>query len=266
MYLDAAAICDRGKVRAKNEDNLLVDYEILPKEHDHKALSVKGLSLSSLPLFGVFDGMGGYTAGEIASHLTANIARRFWVKKQLRLDAAGTLRRICTAANDAVCSAMRARSGMQMGSTAAMLSFDRSGFFACNIGDSPIFCLRDGRLLTVSQEHTERAVYEKVTGKKSEPTQKFRLTQNIGIFAEEFLISPYSCSGEVFPDDVFLLCSDGITDMLTPETIRTILDSGEPPKAIADTLFEAAMLAGGRDNITAVVIKIRETFRLFGTK
>lgn len=252
MNYRAAAQSACGKVRRNNEDNLCVDDVILPLSHGDSAVMREKMTSAKPHLFGVFDGMGGYSDGETASYLAAATARKYAGEMGNGRKIAQSLVGLCMEANDAVCDAAK---GSQMGTTCAMLCLFGSGYTVCNVGDSPIFLIREGVLKQISVDHNQRATYEKATGKPARPDQKFKLTQCIGIPKEEMLIEPYTDEGTVRDGDVFVLCSDGITDMLNQDTIREIVCGTDSVEKMASELTRQALLAGGKDNITVVCVK-----------
>lgn len=254
MRLKAAAISDRGAIRAKNEDNLIVDGSILPEIHNEREELLRELSTAQRSLFGVFDGMGGFSSGETASRLTAETAKKLWEERGQDTPPEQLTEEICAEANRNLCEEMVRRSNALMGSTAAMLLFGDDAFHLCNVGDSPIFRLRGGVLEQLSYEHTERETYEAVTGKKAEPGRKFGLTQNIGMSEDEISLSPYHLTGELKVGDTFLICSDGVTDMLQPEEIAELLGLPDETAAVRK-IVDRSLEAGGRDNITAIVLR-----------
>lgn len=263
MRLKAAAISDRGAIRAKNEDNLFVDGSMLPEIHNEREELCRELLPLRRSLFGVFDGMGGFSSGETASWLTAETARKLWTEQGQNTPPEQLLQEICAEANRTVCEEMVRRSNALMGATAAMLLFDEDRFHLCNVGDSPIFRLRGGCLERLSAEHTERETYEAVTGKKAEPGRKFGLTQNIGMQEDEISLTPYYTSDILKAGDTFLICSDGVTDMLDGEEIASLL--GMPDEtAAARKIVDRSLVAGGRDNITAIVLRVRREPGLIG--
>ena len=83
------------------------------------------------------------------------------------------------------------------------------------------------------------------------------LLQYLGIPETEMVIEPSFFTEEVRAGDVYLICSDGLTDMLSEERIVQILISGDPPESLAEKLLGEALAAGGRDNITMILIRIR---------
>ena len=256
MRLQAAVLSNAGRVREKNEDNFYYNGEFMPAMNQGTEAHQTWVPLENPALFGVFDGMGGYAAGERASYMTADAADRLWKAWDRTGTPAELMERICMEANSVVCDAMEAEHGRRMGSTASMLMFDETQYHLCNIGDSPIFLLRDGKLWEISMEHTERWTFEKVTGQKAPEKKKFRLTQNIGIFEDEMAIEPYCTSGPIQKGDVFLICSDGITDMLDREQVQEILSKPMPTQAMIQQLLDGALAAGGKDNITAICLRV----------
>ncbi len=239
-----------GRVRRNNEDNFCLDTEILPQDHGDSPLICRSVSGGRPCLAGVFDGMGGCSHGEYASFLAASRFRSGLA--QLGKDPAQRLTDLCMQANEDVCSAA---DGSPMGTTCALLCLQNRRYTMCSIGDSPIFLFREGRLRQLSVDHTQKATYEKTSGKKALPGQKFKLTQCIGIPREEMTIEPWVLSGKAQPGDCFLLCSDGLTDMLSQEQIRSVLAAQKEPERILPALMEKALDAGGRDNITIICAK-----------
>ena len=255
MQLQISARSHVGKVRKKNEDNFCVLDMILPEEKTENYQWSTRTRLKKPVFLGVFDGMGGYSKGERASFLMARIACRMAGETE-GASASQLLTDICMTSNLAVCQEMRGPEGCQMGTTAAMLLFDKRKYTLCNVGDSPIFRFRAGRLEEIHQEHTERATYESVTGKPAPAGKKFRLTQNIGMFPEEITIEPYCAEGDLNIGDIYLICSDGITDMVPPAKMMEILLANKTTEAIAQSLEEEALAAGGKDNATVVCIRV----------
>lgn len=263
MKIQATALSHTGRVRKKNEDNLYFDGSVLPQRHDRTGTPLSCKKALGKALFGVFDGMGGYSNGEQASYLAATIAKEK-MQKCKDMPPAQMMVQVCHEANNAVCEAME-QTQTRMGTTAAMVYLNNKKATVCNIGDSPIFLLREGKLSTLHQEHSERATYEMVTGKKASPKKKFRLTQNIGIFKDEMLIEPYFADVEVEAGDLILICSDGVTDMVSDEQIAQILNGSGSLEEKAQTLLDTALENGGRDNITLICIRL-ENDRALGKR
>ncbi len=257
MRFEAAALTHPGKIRPGNEDNYCFHGSYMT-EPEGSLKSNFAVFPGNMPvLLGVFDGMGGYQCGECASRIAAETASQ--IIPMLRTsDAKQMLSKICTDSNTRICEESEQVVKGRMGSTVAMLILCGEQYTLCNIGDSPVWLLRDGVLTELSYQHTEMQNYAKITGKQPEKSRKFPLTQHLGIRPDEMELDPYFTAGELHCGDRFLLCSDGVTDMISVDELTMLLQS---PEADADTLarqiFAAAMEAGGKDNITAVVVCIR---------
>lgn len=255
MRCKASAISNTGLVRAQNEDNLLFYGEFLPEKHDSLSSPLQCVTdCVSGSLWGVFDGMGGHASGETASFLAAKTARDT-VQGASTQDAKTFLMNICEQANRVI-SAADCSEGRRMGTTAAMLHIKNNIYTVCNVGDSPIFLLREGKLKTLSVEHTEKASYEAIFKKKAEPSRKFPLTQCLGGDMDDMQIEPHVLQGELMENDIFLLCSDGISDLITETELQDILSCGEELPLIASELEKRALEKGGKDNLTALCVQI----------
>lgn len=269
MILSAACSCHHGRVRENNEDNLYFNGEILPLVHmeTKETLSLERNMDESL-CFAVFDGMGGEQNGEEASYLTAQVCRERMPGLADKENPADILCQVLMEANERICRRTREKRLRRMGSTAALLFFDRKQVWICNIGDSRIYRLRGREFIQCSVDHTDRALVKRQGGHR-----KPYLTQHLGIFPEEMRIEPYCTVRDVRGGDIYLICSDGLTDMLTDEEIGEIfLDfqgsstEGKPESRhrknsmvkVAEQLRDAALERGGRDNITVQVIKIED--------
>ena len=258
MKLTVSMASHRGRVRTKNEDNFYAHGRSLPQVNQGIAPRTIELDTDSPRLFGVFDGMGGYSSGERASFLAVQAAHEIASKYLTTARADSLMLNICSLANQRVCDEMLNGENERIGTTASMVHIHKDTYTVCNVGDSPIFLLREGVLTPIHQEHSERANYEKITGKPAPPNKKFRLTQNIGIFAEEMLIEPYCASTPLQPGDLFLLCSDGVTDMVSAERIRDILAGTGSTEEKTGILLNEALNNGGKDNITIVMVEVEK--------
>lgn len=252
MQFFAAAASVVGNVRGNNEDNFSLDGFHLQQVHGNTALITEVMAGDTAHLAGVYDGMGGYRGGETASWIMASAAARWLDRLRTTPDPGGTLAELCLDANESVCAAA---DGSNMGTTCALLCVTDDTYAVCNVGDSPVFLLRDGIFRQLSVDHNQKALIESITGRPAAPGQKFKLTQCIGIPKEEMQIQPHLCRGKPAAGDRFLLCSDGLTDMLDSNTISRILAEAATMEAAAAALVERALAAGGIDNITVICLE-----------
>ena len=145
-------------------------------------------------------------------------------------------------ANREICGYAEKNGVFSMGTTAAMLAFTEAGITLCNIGDSRVFRYSGGDLRQISRDHIAGAPY----GRKPP------LSQNLGIPADELILEPYLARGSYRCGDVYLICSDGLTDMVSEESIAGVLGS-VPAEEAAGVLAQMALDNGGRDNVTVIV-------------
>lgn len=242
---------DVGQVRKKNEDNFIFRGIYNEKSERHMEY-VESVCLTEPLLYGIFDGMGGEAYGEVASRLMAMVCQKYRLHLGYLPEDA---RALCQIGNELVVREEEQR-GLPMGSTASMLFFYKK-VLSCNVGDSPIFLYRDGILRPIYEEQTEKKLYEQMglteilSNKK-----KYRLLQHIGVQEEGVQILPYMEEIEVKDQDVFLICSDGLTDMVNEEAIKEVLSSFD--KESAKRLVDLALTNGGYDNVTVLLIQVEK--------
>lgn len=237
-----------GNVRSINQDNFICDGRYMNMSDIPIEFPLCGTKISQdISVFGIFDGMGGEECGEIASYIASKAASDIEIGKDVIAD----LSKFCHKANNDICDYATMHEISTMGTTAAMLVFAEKEVVLCNIGDSKIFRLCKGTLEQISVDHVAVAAFG----------VKPPLSQNLGIPPSELVIDPYFARGSYNDGDVYLICSDGLTDMVTNEEISKVLTStGVLNKAI-EILLEKALTNGGRDNITIVLCKIERDLR-----
>lgn len=248
FLLDAACGCNMGKVRKNNEDNFFFDDKCLEMENQGLRNTAEYVDfLKSGVCFAVFDGMGGESFGEVASftaarkmqNLTRSLSDYFVSEKKY-------LTKLVQQLNNAVVEAKKELCTNRCGSTMVGLYFSSGYVYSCNVGDSRAYRLRDGEFFQLSVDHVEKRAERK----------KAPLTQHLGIDPEDMQLEPYIAKGKICKGDKYLLCSDGLTDMLTNFEIAEIMISCEDPVNCVEQLIKAALENGGKDNITAIVCKI----------
>ena len=248
--VEAACACNIGKIRKNNEDNFYFDGKCLESENDGlKNPACVETSVKRGLCYAVFDGMGGENYGEIASFAAAHQMQQ--TEKSLAdylISEKKYLNRLSISLNEAVLQAKREQCTDRMGTTMVLLYFSGRNVYVCNIGDSRAYRLRDGEFLQLSEDHVER--------RPGREHRKAPLTQHLGIDPEDMLIEPYIAKGEIKKDDMYLLCSDGLTDMLTNFEICCLMQEATDAESCVRSLIQAALDKGGRDNITVVVCRI----------
>ncbi len=250
MHIEAFARTECGPVRKNNEDALLIDEE--------------------LGIFVVADGMGGHAAGEVASDIAVHTVRDVLVGNadpdETRLvrdidpsDPADVMReRLRYAMNQASVAIRRVASERPetrgMGTTVVMLALDGDQAHLAHVGDSRAYLFREGRLTRLTRDHT--VVQQEIDAGRLTPElarllpHRSILTQSVGFHGP---VEPDVSTRVVAPGDLFVLCSDGLTDVLDDDALARFCGA-TPPEELADVLTESAMAHDAEDNVTVVVV------------
>lgn len=231
---------DMGLKRQNNEDVFLVNPEL-------------DFCLAA-------DGMGGAAAGEVASEIFAKAALEIFSTNRIRSEKE-TLYQVQKAYNTAnknILEHVLAHPDHRgMGCTAELLAFFEESFILGHIGDSRTYRLRNGELEQLTDDHTlvQRQFQEGLISEDEIRHHPMRhvIFRAVGI-KEEITID--LLTGKTHPADLFLLCSDGLTDMVEDDQIQDILCVDTDINHKTDSLIESAKVAGGLDNITVVLVAI----------
>ena len=205
---------------------------------------------SEVTLVAVADGMGGHAGGEVASRTAIDLVAA----------TKGTPKEIIYAANDAILGAMVKDTDLAgMGTTLTLAQLHPDGYATLgHVGDSRAYLLRGGNLnqLTVDDNMAQNLVEQGEISKEEARThpRSSWLTQALG-FLDQLEVEQPTIDLEI--GDRLMLCSDGLNGMLSDREIKPILE-GRPPSDAVWGLIEAANHAGGRDNITVVVVDVKE--------
>src|SRR4051794_1341587 len=211
------------------------------------------------PLFAVADGMGGAQAGEVASRIAASAFER---RRRISDDAPaeGQLEEIAQRANREIHRLAQedsSRAGMGTTLTAAMVRDDEVALG--HVGDSRAYVFRDGQLKRLTKDHSlveELRRQGRLTEEQAEEhPQRSIITRALG---PEPSVNVDTMTFPARDGDVFLLCSDGLTTMVSDDQIREILAEARSLRTAVSRLVEAANRGGGRDNITAVAFRLAD--------
>ncbi len=241
-----------GMSRSKNEDNFYFNRKHLPIPNKGLKNPLKFRGTTDDPMaFAVFDGMGGESKGEEAACLSAEIFSSEYKKlEELARSGKEFMYDYCEKANAAVNQFRRDMQLSATGSTVAAIYFSQDEVVACNVGDSKIFRIRDKKMLQISEDHTDEKIMSAM-GVRKKPI----LLQYIGIPDTEMAIEPYISKGELESEDVYVLCSDGVTDAIDVSDMYEIICSSSADEAVKRILAEVNR-KNEADNATVIVIKI----------
>lgn len=231
---------DIGKIRNKNEDSILADEE-------------RGI-------FILADGMGGHRGGEEASDLAVRTAHDF-LKERVRMTTHDNMLRLLAEALAAAHSAVY-RKGREvpelaeMGTTLEMAVLKEDKLYFCHVGDSRIYFFHDGELRQMTMDDNLAALLvqrEQVPKDQVPPNLRLMLTQAVGVSQE---LLPELRTIQLYPGDIVLICSDGLSEMVEDREIEEILkSSGRDLSSAVDLLIDEANTGGGVDNISVLLIE-----------
>jgi protein phosphatase len=240
--LVAASVTDVGRVRGHNEDAYLVDAE-----HG---------------LFVVSDGMGGQQAGALASQVVVKVLPRLIRERIARLRRP-TSERIQQALRDAIVELSRqlhqestSQLGLKgMGATVVVALVRGRCLHIAHMGDSRAYLFRKGSLTQLTEDHSVVGILlrsEQITPEeaKTHPARS-QLSRYVGIEGE---VHPDARSMGLVKGDRLILCTDGLTGMVSDAEIAAVLKERSEPQEACRALVDAANKAGGTDNITVVVL------------
>lgn len=241
MKLSASGRSDTGR-RSNNEDSFRVD--------------------TGLGLFLLSDGMGGHAAGEVASAMAIQELRTR-LEPALRRDAGndaleGLLAGAIHQANAAITAVAAADPDKQgMGTTLTALLLRAGEALLAHVGDSRLYRWRDGRLQQLSEDHSLVAdqLRQGILTPEEAAGSSLRniLLQALGVTGQLELCRQRL---PLQVGDTFLLCSDGLSDPLADAEIAAALKSSTDPDAVCAGLITRALAAGGKDNITTIIIRV----------
>jgi protein phosphatase len=250
VIVESAGISDVGRKRERNEDYLFYD--------------------DKMGLYVVADGMGGHLAGEVASRLVVETMRDYigqinehdqpvesgYIDDSISKEANHLLSSIRLSNQVVHEASLQDDSYRGMGSTVSAVYFTENSFIVANVGDSPIYLIRDGTIELLSVLHT---VFAEQTARDPEYADligsefKHVLTRAMGVDdSVQAHIYETSCQ----KDDILVISSDGLTDKASPEEILQMVNHNNSNKA-CQALVDLANERGGDDNITAIILKVK---------
>lgn len=251
-----AYTCHIGKVRDNNEDNFWCCGDSLEAQNQGlNHIESGSKKLHEVPLYAVFDGMGGENHGEMAAYTATQKCNDYYVnqKSKLKKDPEGFFNELCEEMNNAVCEYSCMNHAGSMGTTVAAMTFTYDRIVACNLGDSRIYHFDGKSLCRMSEDHVLRRYF----------LGKAPLTQYLGMSDSDVILDPSISQSKAEVGDKYLICSDGITDMLSENEIADILSRDVDVTEIVKVLMDRALCSGGRDNMTIVLCEIIEEKNFF---
>lgn len=252
--IEMVALTDRGCVRPNNEDAVFID-------------AARGLAILA-------DGMGGHRAGEVASRmavtaLAGELGHAFaqqppGVAAAPRLERAqAVLADVIRRTNAAIRAAAASHAKFAgMGATLVVVLFYDDKFVVAHVGDSRLYRWREGFLTRLTRDHSllQEQLDSGMIGTDQARHSPMRNLVTRALGADDDIDIEFGGS-PVLPEDVYLLCSDGLNDMLEDHEIAAILAAkAGDPQACAQQLIDLANARGGRDNVSVILVRIKQGF------
>ncbi len=258
--LQCVALCSVGKERKVNQDNVYLNG-IYKSEREEAFFEQDIQEATGSYIYGVVDGMGGLCYGEEAAYTAVSELKKYVDDKQ-KENKIISGRRAIQHMNQAVCILGRERKA-PVGSTATILKYENRKVRIYNVGDSKAFLFRNGSMRQLSEDHTEKESFMRMKEEMGMTDFAFSgngLTQYLGVEEDEFLLEPGITENiEIEDQDIFLLCSDGLTGMVASEDILQVMLEPIVLEDKVKKLEQIAMDAGGKDNITILLLTLCET-------
>jgi protein phosphatase len=252
MKLEISAVSDKGCVREHNEDMVLIGDDIFRDDRRHLVVDLEGENHKFF--VAVADGIGGHSAGEVASEIVLrNIAEKIDNLK-INLTKEELSNRMSEWTKEIhLCILNEGNKDVKrkgMGTTLIGLLFYNGNLYYVNVGDSRVYRFRGGMLMQISKDHSLREL-------TNNPNIPSNIIVNSFGGGEKVFSDFEIASKKIIEGDIYLLCSDGLSDMVSEEKIEKIL-SEEDSEPI-EKLLNKAKENGGDDNISIVLIQITET-------
>ena len=249
MKFSITAASRIGCVRKNNEDMVLVGEWFI---RNGKMSARYNTDDTDRYLIALADGMGGHNSGEVASSDVLHNLHFFFSDLPIGLNVGEFNEAIyewLASMNNIIDSKGREDPRYtKMGTTLVAMAYYGNEFYWMNCGDSRLYRYRDGQLHQLSTDHS----LSTLIGTNEHCSV---ITNCIGGGCKTSFIDIINCTADVIPNDVYLFCSDGLTDMLTDSEIAQALAEG----CNADELCQRAEQAGGHDNVSAIVATIEKT-------
>ena len=226
----------RGLVREQNEDTICV----------------------AEPLYVLADGMGGHLAGEVASGMAIDAVKRMAASHEIA--SISVMREAVSGAHEAIYAHAKANPACAgMGTTLSVMWRGGHYMYIAHVGDSRIYRLRGGEMEQITQDHSlvEELVRARILTREEARRHPRRniITRALGTQGDN---APDLLAADRKPGDLWLLCTDGLTGMVSDGDIARTLKETDDLDAAADSLLAQALDAGGRDNVTLILWRDEE--------
>ncbi len=240
--MDVRVVCSIGLVRGNNEDYYLIDKLVGRKD---QLVDQDDISMAI-----VFDGIAGANYGEVASMTSAN-----YINSQnpfLKRDKEQIKNLVFETNEYLINYSKEFKQYLGMATTMAGIHFNDGSLFVFNLGDSNVLRYRSGLLNIISEDHSFNAVYN-----IDNPRTRNMIVYYLGkkdLKIDQIYVNEIPSGYQ--KDDIFIVCTDGITDYISNDKLKEILNNNNDLKTIERLIVEEVLYNGARDNYTMILIKI----------
>ena len=255
--INAAVCSNMGKVRKNNEDNFYFNGLYMDESQRNGGGTFKHSSDDPIQIYAVCDGMGGEEGGEDAS-LSAVRALEQYARTTRKADGTEQLKELLQQISDTIEDNAREK-GFHSGTTIAMAVICEDKVRIIHVGDSRVYCLENGKLSRKTVDHSEvQRMFSMglITAEEMNTHPKRHvITQFLGMSRSSAPVAPtISDREQIRAGQRYLLCSDGLTDMVRDHDIEKILASAANAEDAVKQLTIAALQNGGKDNVTSICL------------
>ena len=235
-----------GCIRSNNEDMVLAYDKFVRSDAYRTEFMTENTDRFVIALA---DGMGGHRAGEVASEQTLG-SLKFFISDIPRGLSIGEFEETMMEWLQYINNSINRQghsdpSKLEMGTTLVAVIYYGGKYFWLNCGDSRLYRLRDGKLLQITTDHS-------LSNARGENKHSNIITNCIGAGCKNSYLDLFEFTADFLPGDTYMLCSDGLNDMVKDEDIEKLINEG----CTANRLCEAAIEAGGYDNVSACVFHV----------
>lgn len=258
LKMHTAVVSHKGCVRSNHEDNFFINGDYMPLNAINHGAVIEADFSDSYQLYAVLDGMGGAQYGERAATIAAQMMLGLYMKK-----SKDTLRELIVQfadeANRRIHEDCTSHHEEYEGTTLALLAIRDRKIIAANVGDSRVYRLRNHILEQLTQDHSfvgDMVRQQKMTAEQARKSPKNNLiNQFLGMRAEEKPKDFVFCHEDALLEgDRYMVCSDGLCDMLSNKAICSVMQKYASPLACAKQLVLDAFEMGGKDNTTCIIV------------
>jgi len=267
LKIDASVITTKGNIRSENEDNFYFNGLIMEKTDNSNLYSHSLSTTGDRFIFAVCDGMGGEEAGEEASFTAVQSLEDMYVARESKeFNSIAQLKNFMDSYVDVSNSLIFKHSqaiSKRMGTTLASVIFFGARAMALNIGDSRVYLYRNSDFIQLTIDHTEaeRLIRLGIIERDAACLHNSNnmLTRHLGVSPQcGKMEADYSDEINVQKGDLYLICSDGLTNPVKDEELKNCFSDLNNSYSTCKNLIDLAIKNNGTDNITALIIKIQD--------